>query len=258
MTWLRIQDQRLLGGLLGGLVLLSWSALWLWGNSPYGHYMMHGGRPVHLHGTGAAILFPVLFIAGWTLMTIAMMLPTSTPLILLFARVVSGRSNTNSLIAMLISGYLAAWVGFGVIVHVLSRAVYAGMDRVPWIAERPWILGASILAIAGAYQFSSLKYACLDKCRSPMMFLMEHWGSGQTARQALRLGFDHGAFCVGCCWSLMLLMFVVGSGSLGWMLALGVVMAAEKNLPWGRKLSAPLGVLLLMCAVLVVLNYGRI
>jgi predicted metal-binding membrane protein len=81
---------------------------------------------------------------------------------------------------------------------------------------------------------------------------MGHWTGKSERTQALRLGLHHGIFCIGCCWSLMLLMFTVGMGNLGWMLLLGAVMAVEKNLPWGRRLSAPLGIVLLCCGLAVV------
>ena len=104
-----------------------------------------------------------------------------------------------------------------------------------------WVSGAVILTIAGLYQFSSLKYACLDKCRSPLSFITSRWQGRNESAQSLRIGVEHGLFCVGCCWSLMALMFLVGTGNLIWMLLLGAVMALEKNLPWGHRLSAPLG-----------------
>jgi predicted metal-binding membrane protein len=108
------------------------------------------------------------------------------------------------------------------------------------------------LALAGAYQFSSLKYHCLDKCRSPLLFETEHWHGTNERRDSLLLGLHHGAFCIGCCWALMLLIFAVGAGSIGWMLALAAVMAAEKNLSWGRYVSKPLGVGLLLWASAIV------
>jgi predicted metal-binding membrane protein len=114
-----------------------------------------------------------------------------------------------------------------------------------WLEAHAWAMGAGILVLAGLYQFTPLKYACLDKCRSPLSFITEHWRGNQERTQAFRLGMRHGLFCIGCCWSLMLLMFAVGVGNLGWMLVLGALMAIEKNLPWGRRVSAPLGVVLL-------------
>jgi len=113
-----------------------------------------------------------------------------------------------------------------------------------WLSGNYWVLGATVLVLAGAYQFSSLKYQCLDKCRSTLSFIISHWTGKSEKMQALRLGLHHGVFCVGCCWSLVLLMLAVGSGNIGWMLVLGAVMAIEKNLPWGRRVSKPLGILL--------------
>lgn len=113
--------------------------------------------------------------------------------------------------------------------------------NVLWLQSQAWAISAATLAGAGLYQFPPLKHHCLDKCRSPLSFIMEHWQGERDHVQAFRLGVHHGIFCIGCCWSLMLLMFAVGIGNLGWMLALGAVMAAEKNLPWGRRISAPLG-----------------
>ena len=107
------------------------------------------------------------------------------------------------------------------------------------------------MALAGLFQFSELKYRCLDKCRTPLSFVIERWRGRAERWNALRLGLHHGLFCLGCCWALMLLMFVVGAGSVGWMLVLGAVMAVEKNLPWGRRLAVPLGIILLVWAGVV-------
>jgi predicted metal-binding membrane protein len=94
-----------------------------------------------------------------------------------------------------------------------------------------------VLAGAGLFQFSRLKYHCLDKCRTPYGFIVQHWHGPQPSRSAFQLGFDHGLYCVGCCWAIMLLMFVVGTGNVGWMLALGAVMAVERTCP-GAAISA--------------------
>ncbi len=107
------------------------------------------------------------------------------------------------------------------------------------------IFGAGLFMLAGAFQFSALKYACLDKCRSPLGFLLSHWHGKSEVAEALNIGWRHGVFCVGCCWALMLLMFAVGTASLAWMLMLAVIMAVEKNVSWGRRLGRPLGVVLL-------------
>jgi predicted metal-binding membrane protein len=119
------------------------------------------------------------------------------------------------------------------------------------VVANVWVIAAAILAIAGAYQFTELKYRCLDKCRAPLSFVIAHWCGAGEKSQAFLLGIRHGVFCVGCCWCLMLMMFVIGSANIGWMLALGAVMAAEKNLPAGRRLAAPIGIVLLLAAVWV-------
>jgi len=114
---------------------------------------------------------------------------------------------------------------------------------------------ADLLATAGLFQFSALKYRCLEQCRTPLAFVASRWHGRAPAREALGIGVDHGVFCVGCCWALMLCMFVVGTGSLGWMLALGALMAAEKNMPGGARLRLPIGLGLIGAAVLVLVDH---
>jgi predicted metal-binding membrane protein len=243
----------ILVGLLAAMVLVAWCALWLWGNSAYGHMLLHGSR--HL-GTASenAVLLAVIFVLSWTLMTVAMMLPTSIPLILLFHRMVRSRKFAAWLVTVLLCGYVGTWALCGALLQLANWTLRAGFAHLSWFAAAPWIDGAVILTIAGLYQFSSLKYACLDKCRSPLSFITSRWQGGNESAQSLRIGVEHGLFCVGCCWSLMALMFLVGTGNLIWMLVLGAVMALEKNVPWGRRLSAPLGWLLLAGAVGIALG----
>ncbi|MGC9950348.1 MAG: DUF2182 domain-containing protein [Bryobacteraceae bacterium] len=243
--------------MLAVLTALAWWALWAGQDSPWGHSLMHGGHALAVPARRAA--FAAAFVAGWTLMTIAMMLPTSAPLILLFHRMVSGRSRAGWLVASLLAGYLGVWAAFGFALHLAIEGLRAAATRIAWIDRNPWAAGAAILLCAGAYQFSPLKYACLDKCRSPMMFLTGRWQGVRPAREAFRLGVAHGAYCLGCCWSLMLLMFVAGMGSLAWMLVLGVAMGAEKNFRWGRRLSPVLGALLVAAGLtaIVLANMPR-
>jgi predicted metal-binding membrane protein len=144
-----------------------------------------------------------------------------------------------------------------VLAHAADAALHAAGERANWLLADGWIVGAAVLAGAGWFQFSALKYRCLEKCRTPLGFIVARWRGLAPGRESLRLGFDHGLFCVGCCWALMLLMFVVGTGSLGWMLALSGAMAAEKNLPGGRRLSAPLGVGLLVASAAVTFHNVR-
>ena len=245
-----------IAGLLTGT---AWIALFLWEESPYGRYLDHGSwTEIGLAGAicravpaGAVALPLLLYVGGWLLMTAAMMLPTTLPLLQRFQRLVEARPERGQLIALLIAGYLAAWAGFGVAAHLLDAALHAAALQADWLAANGPLIGAAVLMSAGLFQFSRLKYRCLDKCRTPLSFLAQHWHGPRPRRSSFRLGLDHGVFCVGCCWAIMLLMFVVGTGNVGWMLALGAVMALEKNAPWGRRLSQPLGATLLAAAGIV-------
>ena len=236
-----VRNDRLFLVLLVALIAVAWLSLWVWGQSPYGRFLDHE-ELTEVTGEDAALL--VFFVAGWTLMIFAMMLPTTLPLMAMFQTMVSNRPNQAQLIALLILGYVAVWTGFGVLIHLADILVHEGAEQIVWLEANDWVIGAGTLVGAGIYQFTPLKYHCLDKCRSPFSFISAHWSGGNESAQSLSLGLDHGLFCVGCCWTLMLLMFGVGAGNLGWMLLLGGVMAVEKNMPWGRRLSSPLGVFL--------------
>jgi predicted metal-binding membrane protein len=248
---------------MGVLIGMAWTALLLWQQSPYGRYLDHGQwTEVGLAASicrampaGNLLLPGLLYAGGWVLMSAAMMLPTSVPLFRLFDRLVAVRPDRTALITLLITGYLLAWAGFGIMAHLFDAALHAAFARSSWLLLNGWVLGAGVLAIAGLFQFSSLKYHCLDKCRTPFSFIAQHWRGAAPRFAAFRLGIDHGVFCVGCCWAIMLLMFVVGTGSVGWMLALGAVMAIEKNATWGRRLTAPVGIGLLLWSAGVVAEH---
>ncbi len=254
----RPERQSILLGTLGALVALAWLALWVWEGSPYGRYLNHA-ELAHFDvgvGLGAAVTQGSVYVAGWVLMTTAMMLPTTFPLLQIFHRLTRERADRVALLATAIAGYLGVWLLFGIAAHAFSLALHEAIELSGWLPANAWVFGAGPLLAAGAFQFTRLKYRCLDKCRAPLSFVVHHWRGGRPRAQALLLGAHHGAFCVGCCWALMLLMFAVGTGSLGWMLALGAVMAIEKNAIWGRRISAPLGVALLLWGTSIVLNHA--
>jgi predicted metal-binding membrane protein len=250
--WTQADTRRPLAWLLVALSGLAWLALWLADRSPYGRYLSH-------HALDAvrdnAALAPV-FVSGWLVMVVAMMLPTSLPLVMLFQTMTRGRRGQARLIALLLGGYLAAWTAFGVLVYAADWGLHWAIAHSHWLADRAWQLGALTVLAAGAFQFTPLKYHCLDKCRSPLAFIAERWHGNSLNREALSLGLAHGLFCIGCCWALMLLMFAVGAGNLAWMLILGAVMAVEKNLPWGRHIGKPVGVALLALGVVLLLAGG--
>ena len=220
----------------------------MWGASPFAGLLSH--RSI---GTGSLppAVRAIIFVGGWTLMTIAMMLPSSLPLVNLFRTIVAERADADRLVLRLVIGYLGMWAFFGILAYRGDAIVHRALEALPEFATAASWIGAMILLAAGVYQFTPLKQICLEKCRSPYSFVVEHWRGRRAGWDALWLGVRHGLFCVGCCWTLMLLMFAVGGANLGWMLALGAVMAAERTTRWGRYVTRPLGVALTGVAVLL-------
>ena len=250
---LRVDGQRLLlWPLLALLVVASWATLWWWSASPYGRLLGHGWGDAGAFAAlcravpGGDVVVPLaLHSAAWVLMIAAMMLPTTFPLLALFRRITGARPDAGRLAALVVLGFAAAWFIFGIAAHGADAAIRWAASGNGWfVAHGAWV-GAAVLGGAGLFQWSALKYRCLEQCRTPFGFITSRWHGVSPAREAFRIGIDHGIFCVGCCWALMLTMFVVGVGSVGWMLALAALMAAEKNLPFGRRLRTPIGLALL-------------
>jgi len=188
-----------------------------------------------------------LIMAMWWAMMIAMMSPSAAPTILLFARVhrhavaqgqIPGRRAPTGAFA---AGYLLTWLGFSVTAAVLQWALQRGGLISDMGSQSRWLSGAVLIG-AGLYQLSPLKQTCLAHCRAPAAFLSTHWRPGATG--ALRLGLRHGAYCVGCCWMLMALLFVGGVMNLAWIAALAVLVLAEKLFPAGRWIGLICGAVL--------------
>ena len=188
------------------------------------------------------------FLLSWQVMLAAMMLPSSLPLVRLFARASAGQPRPRAAMAGFLGGYALVWTAFGALAFGFDTGVHATVDASPWLQYHTWILGAGVLVLAGAFQFSSLKYACLDKCRHPAQFMRRFYRRG--ARGGLQLGVRHGAFCLGCCWALMLVMFSVGVASLVAMAFLTVLMVYEKTQPLGRQVVPVAGMTLFAMALL--------
>lgn len=235
--------------LIAALSVLAWATLATWSAGPYARFLDHG-RWTDLPLLGAlcsslpsadAVTSAVFHSGAWLLMIAAMMLPTVLPLLAVVQRVSAGRRDASLVLALVVAGYAMAWSAFGAFAFGVDALVRDTAGRSAWLASHGVLLGAAVLGMAGAFQFSALKYRCLDRCRSPFGFVSQYWRGRHAAMDGLRIGVMHGLFCVGCCWALMLVMFVVGMGNLAWMLLLAALMAAEKNLPQGRRIAAPVG-----------------
>lgn len=197
--------------------------------------LIEGGPPVW-------VALP-LFLLAWQAMIAAMMLPSSLPLIRLFEAVSGKQERPWRSRAAFMGGYAAIWTAFGALAFVGDEAVHHTVDAVPWLSARPWLIGGSVLALAGAFQFSDLKDQCLSKCRQPGPYLLAHYRRGPAG--AFSLGSGHGLFCLGCCWALMFVMFAAGVAVLWWMAALTAVMVYEKTGRYGRALTPYVGFVLL-------------
>jgi predicted metal-binding membrane protein len=192
---------------------------------------------------------PALFIAAWTIMMVAMMLPSAAPLVLLYRR---GSSTGQT--ASLTAGYLIIWALAGIpayaaqvlVISLASGQMQMPMEPMPDMPMTRMLTMVSVIALAaaGLYQLTPLKTACLKHCRSPADFLMQRWGRG-----AFRLGLEHGAWCLGCCWALMAVLVLVGMMGLAWVVGIAALVAVEKLAPRGLVWSRVSGVALLIAAI---------
>jgi predicted metal-binding membrane protein len=176
------------------------------------------------------------WIAGWSLMIVAMMVPPALPLLRVFEKLTAGRLDKAQLTALMACAFLAVWIGAGAALYLAGTMANKALLMLPMLAERPWLMAGIAALIAGAYQFTPLKMACIDACRSPMSVIMTRWHSAHPLRSSLGIGLAYGAICVGCCWALMLLSVLVGAMALPIMAATGVMMMLERILPSVRPL----------------------
>jgi predicted metal-binding membrane protein len=175
-----------------------------------------------------------LMLAMWSVMMVAMMLPSAAPMILLFATIERRRRNQSPLAAttLFAAAYVAVWLGFSLVATLLQWRLELAALLSPAIASASALFAAVVLIAAGMYQFTPLKQACLRGCRSPLEFISRFWSSG-----AFLMGLRHGLYCVGCCWMLMLLLFVGGVMNLLWVGLIAAFIVVEKITPPGKWLG---------------------
>jgi len=246
------RDRFIIAGALGSIAALAWAyVIWLALDMDMGGMDMSGFRMVP---AGMGIMLPAgepwsavefaLVFAMWAVMMVGMMAPSAAPMILMVARVGrQGKAARRPLAATawFAAGYFLAWIGFSLVATLaqwgLQRAALLD-DR---MASASSLLAAAVLMAAGIYQWTPIKYACLAQCQSPFGFLMTHGGFPVDVLGCLRLGFLHGAYCVGCCWVLMALLFVVGIMNVLWIALLALLVLLEKLAPWGRWVARGAG-----------------
>jgi predicted metal-binding membrane protein len=247
------RDRRIVTASLVLVVALAW--LYLWRDSTAMSDMGMAGMPMAsmLPALGAGALS--LTFVMWTIMMVGMMLPSAAPAILLYGALVRKNGERGTVLPavwIFTSGYIAVWMGFSLVATLLQVALEQAALVTPMIASASNGLSAAILIAAGIYQWLPLKAACLNKCRNPLEIFVTRWRTGTGG--AFRMGAEHGLFCVGCCWMLMLLLFVAGVMNLVWVALIASFVFVEKLLPAGKLTSSFAGVALVVSGLFLLIN----
>ena len=241
------RDRLLVAAGLAGLTALAWG------------YMVHEARAMGNTGVCACLgmrmsgpdlqpwsasqLLPLFLM--WAEMMVAMMIPSAAPMILMFATVTRKRREREQPFVptgIFLLGYLAVWTGFSALAAAAQWALHATALLSPMMVSTSPMLGGALLIVAGVFQWTPLKHACLKHCRSPLSFILTDWREGRAG--AFRMGLEHGAYCTGCCWFLMALLFVAGVMNLWWVAIIAGFVLLEKAVPGGPWLGRVAGALL--------------
>lgn len=236
IVWLARRDRAVVATALAAVVVVAWSYILL--------AMAMGGAMMPVPWTLATVS---VMLVMWIVMMIGMMLPSAAPMILLFAAIdrrrpaAALRYGATGLFAL---AYLVVWAGFSIVATGAQWWLDQARLLSPAMAAGSTVLAGALFVLAGAYQLTPLKQACLRQCRSPLDFLTRYWRGG--ARGAFGMGLRHGLFCLGCCWAVMVLLFVGGLMNVLWIAALALFVWAEKMIPAGRVLGRAGGVCLIL------------
>lgn len=257
------RERAVMAAGLAVLTALAWVYLWRGAGMGVAAFDMTAVALFpHLQAESMPVMEPMPFawaiaIAMWWVMMIAVMTPSAAPFVLLYGRVLrhakaGGLRGAYAPSIFLAAGYLAVWLGFSVAAAALQRTLEsAGFISAMMLWSKSAALSAAVLAAAGLYELSPLKGVCLKHCRGPVEFLTRYWRPGRLG--AFVMGLKHGAWCVGCCWMLMGLLFVGGLMNLAWIAVLTLLVLVEKLAPAGPVVSKISGAILLAWAVATVL-----
>jgi predicted metal-binding membrane protein len=243
------RERLIVGSSIFAITALSWL------------YMVPTARDMYGEMTGSAAWmmadtwdapYTFLIFLMWAVMMAGMMLPSATPTIMTFATVVRRRPEPEAPVARTLAfgaGYLVAWTAFSVAATALQWLLARTSLLSPMMESASAAMTGAILVLAGAYQWTPLKHACLDRCRSPLIYLVRAWRPGRMG--ALRMGMRHGLECIGCCWALMLLLFAAGVMSLVAIASITVFVLAEKVAPFGKHGAFVSGAVLVLLGLWV-------
>lgn len=241
---------------LGLIILLSWAYMgylaWDMANMSDASMGMEMAMPTFQ--PWGIVDFLLVFIM-WTVMMFAMMTPSAAPMVLMYSKI--NRQRAAQLkpglgTALFFLGYLLVWTAFSAMATLAQGGIHAATLLSPMMETTSPVLGGIILIAAGVFQFTPLKHACLSHCRTPFGFFMAEWREGSLG--TLVMGLRHGAFCVGCCWLIMALLFVAGVMNLLWIAVIAAYVLVEKLLPGGRKVSWGIGALMIGWGVWMIMG----
>ncbi|MGB3099291.1 MAG: DUF2182 domain-containing protein [Solirubrobacterales bacterium] len=231
-------------GLIFGLLLLAAIAWGMTGDRMAG---MDAGPGTDLGGLG-------FWLTAWVVMMAAMMFPSIAPMVVMYARIEEGKRRKGQptqagATAIFVGGYLLTWTAAGLLSYAIFEiGRFLDLGFLAWDRSGPYVAGGVIIA-AAIYQLTPLKNVCLRHCRTPLTFVLMHWRPGRIG--ALRMGMEHGGWCVGCCWGLMAALFALGVMSIGWMVLIAAMIALEKLLPWKAVANRSVAVLLVVLGIAV-------
>ncbi|MFC1664575.1 DUF2182 domain-containing protein [Pseudomonadota bacterium] len=235
----------------GGYINRTWALVGLAAISILAWYFLfrvadlgYGDRGVEnwIEAPASLAKFPMYFLM-WSIMMVAMMLPSALVMVRSFSKVCrckTGTYNCSLLTLLFALGYVLIWVAFSFVAAILQWMLQFAFLLSPLMDLTSVLFGSIVFLVAGIYQWTPLKQTCLNSCRSPMSFLVLHWEKGPKG--AMHMGFKHGMYCVGCCWLLMMLMFVGGVMGFYWMVGIAIYVLLEKIVPGGELFSRMGGV----------------
>ena len=257
------RDRVIIIASLSGIALLAWVYLFWFASTmtmpmPDTAMSMPGMAEMAPAFTAWTFSHALVIFAMWSIMMIGMMTPSVTPVVLLYARTALGAGASDRPFAAaswFAAGYLGAWLAFAILATTGQWALEWAALLTPMMKSASRIFGGLVLVAAGAYQWTPFKSNCLNQCRAPLRFIQAHGGFRPGKIAALKLGLLHGAYCVGCCWALMTLLFAGGVMNLIWIAALMFLVLLEKIAPWGRTVARVAGALAVAAGAVMLMGY---
>jgi predicted metal-binding membrane protein len=247
------RERLITGGCLAAAVLVAWSYL-LHMKAAMPDMDMPGMVMPELHEWG--VITVLLLFAMWVVMMVAMMVPSAAPMLLAFLTVNHRRQATARPlvpVSIFLLGYLAVWTIYSAVATLAQWWLHKAALLSPTMAATSPVFSGALLLAAGIFQWTPLKRACLKGCRSPLSFLMSEWRDG--AAGAFVMGLRHGSYCLGCCWMLMALLFVVGVMNLFWVVMIALFVMAEKMMVRGELLGHATGIALVTAGVVLLVRF---